>query len=1669
MKKFLVTLSLLLVGSTCLVLGACNSKKVQISFDTDGGTAISSVKLDKGANYELPVPEKSGYEFEGWYNSEDLTGEAVTSVKVTGNATYYAKWAQLFTVSLDANGGTVSQTSLKLKDGSNLYDFLQDYVPVKTDYKFDCWLNGTTPVTPNYRMTESVELTARYKVKYTVEIYKESLDGASYVKDSEVLTAYDYVGTKVTPEVSADDVVGFKAVEHGDEVVSLTLTDTPANNLFKLYYDRETYTVTFRGNYPDGNNAVVKTEQVRYGNSVQLPADLQCEGYCLAGWATSASGAVEYKVDAIAEKLYGGVENKPEAFIPQKDMGLYAVWIKGKTDMFGGGDVLFLLDENSDKIYLNRGGVFFEGEYGNGEFSVRDGKNRVVGRLYPDGTFSYYNPDNDMKALTRYVYGEGLDENNTLILDGYNGITYRVTGGENNISSTGTYKIDENGLYIAEFTDGDLSGQTLTIKVMTMPVQNTNYDVFSVLNEEKYGKGTIFCGTYSDNGGLTSYTAYRAMIFTGFGNAFRYEGGENYTSFDCKIEGDVLTYSTSSGTSYKAKLMKIDGRDCYLPYEAAYDITATNAGDSLTLDGYGNAVWNKNGVKTTGTYKTGTTSFGKFTVTLYNGGSTNAIFIVDSREVGGDDTPAKVIYSYTQKPVGYTQYNIADASGVYNRVYFVLNDEFTDGDVKSAAMYAKIDNEIVKFSTGTYELKDGMYLYNVDTFEIPDGITVPFGGEVPDKAVLTVVSLPAGLGVSLPALVCVEYSVDSVPVSTVTEYTAEDGAKLSLLKVGSLENVAIHEDKNGNKTVGTYTESSNILAVTVGSASRYFELDKNNQTFEPLMYAPYRIYKLTEKLSTDRNSYIIFTGKGKIELPEASYTVVDGQTSTTVVGTVAKNDDGTYTFVSDDGNTQVQYTLFTSSSSSAFAVYNETYSGRYVSEYGTLELDGYGANAELTITDGTFSGTYSIEDENLILIATEQRYFYVDVVNGASRSFTIRGVEYGTFFIYDNAYLTGVMLEFDGYGKLKAYTLIEEEGERVKSYIDENGTYDMVGDVVTVHYDGKNIAGVFRLMVVSGTNIPLFVTIKDEVIGTYISTSDWAVLILDGAGKAVKYSGDNGTREDGFYTIVTENLLYYYNEDGDDACVYEYDTETGVATANNYMTRGYYTSTLESLVFTRFGYAVFNGTTRYYYYIEDDSVNNVTIYRRPKDGETGANAYNFIKIENFCAYGAETIEFEGKSYSLSDGFAISFNRQADNAGKYPVPFKDETEPYALETLSFTPAGSTEFIVSGTVILKGGSYSCYIIREMVDGELQTYVRLPLSISFSGNYFRFDIDITYGGANADGSSNSFYTVKSMSHVLELESYIYQYNYFMYNYFASMMGYQYGINIPNNFGTVFIKTVMDEEGVEGETYVDTDFGTGTDIYDTEGELIKPNHLDYVYDEKTQLYECEFTHTDGYVYRLKFARQSMSNPTIIGYILHSVVRVQTLTDGDYSAEVEMLIASDYFDTFGEVFQVKLKKGEDDIEFTTGLTIEDGVYYINRTTDEETGKITATQYYRLTFTKSTVDAESKAYPVYTAVSIRKLESVVTVYGENQKTYADVDAVNHKVLYFYLYNDDKKTGTSYMPYKCEYSEENGEYTVTLQNGRIFSVKVTEGGEDEEDTVVITEVELPEENEGTEND
>lgn len=91
------------------IYGRFLSNKVTVKFNTNGGSSIASVTVDRGSKLTNPGnPTKDNCEFLGWYKDEGLSKEFnVEADSVTDNMTLYAKWNQTaFTVKWESNGGT---------------------------------------------------------------------------------------------------------------------------------------------------------------------------------------------------------------------------------------------------------------------------------------------------------------------------------------------------------------------------------------------------------------------------------------------------------------------------------------------------------------------------------------------------------------------------------------------------------------------------------------------------------------------------------------------------------------------------------------------------------------------------------------------------------------------------------------------------------------------------------------------------------------------------------------------------------------------------------------------------------------------------------------------------------------------------------------------------------------------------------------------------------------------------------------------------------------------------------------------------------------------------------------------------------------------------------------------------------------------------------------------------------------------------------------------------------------------------------------------------------------------------------------------------------------------------------------------------------------------------
>ena len=148
--------------------------------NADGGTLTPSrVDVIYDTEYTLPVPERRGYTFLGWYIDEkqltDKSGRSLSAWLYAEDSSVAAKWQiNQYTVTAEYNEQAGSVT------GTGNYDFgtdvtLKALVP-NLGYTFSGWYRGNDCLTTDYIYTfalsaENVNLTAKYDVNDEMSVF----------------------------------------------------------------------------------------------------------------------------------------------------------------------------------------------------------------------------------------------------------------------------------------------------------------------------------------------------------------------------------------------------------------------------------------------------------------------------------------------------------------------------------------------------------------------------------------------------------------------------------------------------------------------------------------------------------------------------------------------------------------------------------------------------------------------------------------------------------------------------------------------------------------------------------------------------------------------------------------------------------------------------------------------------------------------------------------------------------------------------------------------------------------------------------------------------------------------------------------------------------------------------------------------------------------------------------------------------------------------------------------------------------------------------------------------------------------------------------------------------------------------------------------------------------
>lgn len=505
-----------------------------ISFDYQGGKEADTQKVVtyNSAYGELPMTNKTGYTFEGWYLDNKLVTDS-SMVEVSSDATLVAKWTpNKYNISFEYTGGDVGT-----EEKSVTFDSMYGELPTtkKNGYIFLGWYYGDVQITNTTIVNTSNDHTLeakwkpiQYKVSYVLNggnldcseffyDFDEQLSIATPNRDGYtfqywVCNDVNYTAGATTSNLSNKD---------GDVLVFTAVWNA---NINRIVYDA------------NGGVGTMQPTDVATDATVNLSKNIFIrDGYVFKGWSTSSNGSVEYYDEAVytmssqnTNILYAIWEANTNKITLNYTIGTEVVairdifvktgdsvvlnntFIRDGYTMIGwcaeiGGEAIYQVDSqytmapSNLMLYTiwspNVNRVVFNANGGDGEMSAVNAKtDEVIG--LPSVTFSksgFTFSGWSTSANGSVEFSDGaqytMGANSEYILyaiwtkDVYN-INYVLNGGVNNESNPNNYGVDSDKIVLLSPTcsgytfDGWYSDEALTIASSEIPKGSTGELVF---------------------------------------------------------------------------------------------------------------------------------------------------------------------------------------------------------------------------------------------------------------------------------------------------------------------------------------------------------------------------------------------------------------------------------------------------------------------------------------------------------------------------------------------------------------------------------------------------------------------------------------------------------------------------------------------------------------------------------------------------------------------------------------------------------------------------------------------------------------------------------------------------------------------------------------------------------------------------------------------------------------------------------------------------------------------------------------------------------------------------------------------------------------------------------------------------------------------------------------
>lgn len=259
------------------------------------GSVQNAFTVESGS-IELPVPEKAGQTFGGWYLNADYSGEPVERIRCAGaNVKLYAKWsAVVFSVRYELNGGALYGENPETVTAEEEYPLAQ---PVRAGYVFLGWFDlpqgGEKHESVGGAAAENLTLYALWQrtdslftVYYDYEGEPEGENPVS-VGAGEVhklfgvkKTGFDFLGWNTKKDGSGEFVEYLYGI---DETLRLYAVFQPKEYVVRYFYEG-----SYKGEESNPNT-------VRFGERVVL-LPVYLYGHRFDGWFDAEEGGNRIEV-----------------------------------------------------------------------------------------------------------------------------------------------------------------------------------------------------------------------------------------------------------------------------------------------------------------------------------------------------------------------------------------------------------------------------------------------------------------------------------------------------------------------------------------------------------------------------------------------------------------------------------------------------------------------------------------------------------------------------------------------------------------------------------------------------------------------------------------------------------------------------------------------------------------------------------------------------------------------------------------------------------------------------------------------------------------------------------------------------------------------------------------------------------------------------------------------------------------------------------------------------------------------------------------------------------------------------------------------------------------------------------------------------------------------------